>query len=276
MKNYKLPNGLIVDGQSIKEVSMAETGGEAELIFNEKPTSSGLYTWFGKVVSVAVKSIGEVKVASEFLKDEDRAVVPIVTKIPFVDIGTLLIQIQRECWEDTIKEQQIVCSKCGTELTADIELEKIEIPFDENIAVPENIVVSLGREYKIDTGIEALASYDGEVYDHLVFRVPLLADAIRHEKIAQNDLQFWRNIAFDCLVGMFKLDEAGNRQYTTDGYAGKRGKMLFNKDWDSKTLKKIRDGLQKGLPSPKFYYEDKCSACGKQTPYFTDITNFFS
>lgn len=279
--NFYLPVGFKHNGKDILELPIAETGGDAEKIYTKKPSTLKLHTWFAQVISVSVKSIAGDSIASDFIKQEDKTNIPeAVRKIPFVDAGTLLIQIQRECWEAVIKNQKVTCSHCGSVLDADIDLHKIHIPTpkdEEREEKPiEDLVVKLPKTYEIDSKIEQLVEYDGYKFNRIKFRVATLGDAIKHEQIARDELQFWRNIAFDTMLSLYYEDKSGKIIEVPDGYIAKRGKQLFTKDFNTPTLKEIRGGLQKGLPSAKFYYEEECPVCDTPTPFFASVTNFFS
>lgn len=279
--NFYLPIGFKHNGKDVLELPIAETGGDAEKIYTKKPSTMKLHTWFAQVIAVSVDTIAGDKIASEFIKQENKNDIPeAVKKIPFVDAGTLLIQIQRECWEAVIKDQKVTCANCGSKLDADIDLQRIHIPThkeEEREEKPiEDLVVKLPKTYEIKTGIKQLAEYEGHKFNRIKFRVATLGDAIKHEQIAKDELQFWRNIAFDTMLGLFYEDKDGKITDVPDGYITKRGKQLFTKDFNTPTLKEIRGGLQKGLPSAKFYYEEECPVCDTPTPFFASVTNFFS
>jgi len=276
---FQLPIGFKYNGQDIVELPIAETGGEAEKIFTKKPSSSKLHTWFGQVISSAVESIGDEKISSKFLKaDHDKTDIPEAVKmIPFVDVGTLLVQIQRECWENTIKDQKLKCVSCGSSLDADIDLSKIDVPANDGGKATEEFSVKLSKTYEIKNSIEQLKEYDGYKFNHIKFRVATLGDAIKHQEIARDELLFWRKIAFDTMIGLYYQESADSEIIEVhEGYITKRGLQLFNKDFNTSTLKEIRSGLQKTLPSAKFYYEEDCPVCSSPTPFFASVTNFFS
>jgi len=52
--------------------------------------------------------------------------------------------------------------------------------------------------------------------------------------------------------------------------------LIFNKDLSTASLKELRKGLQTTLPSAKFYYEEPCPSCSKDTPFFASVSNFFT
>ena len=46
---FTLPIGFKHNGKDIKDLAIAETGGEAEKIYTKRPSTSKLHTWFGQV-----------------------------------------------------------------------------------------------------------------------------------------------------------------------------------------------------------------------------------
>lgn len=278
MENFVLPIGLKINDENILEVPIAETGGDAEKIYTKKPSPTGLYSWFGKVLSVSIDSIGKEEVAKPYIAQQDKNNIPeVVKKIPLVDVGSLLIQVQRECWEDLLENQRIVCRNCGAELEASIDLNRIDIP---NADKPEReaieyFTVSLPKTYTIDSGgIEQLEEYNGLKFNKIRFRVATLSDGIKHEAIGKDELMFWQNIAFDTMDALI-YEEGDVVEEVPKRYITLRGKQLFNKDFNTKTLKVIRSGLQTELPSAKNYYEEECPECNKNTPFFASVGSFF-
>jgi hypothetical protein len=276
-----LPVGFKFENFFVTEFDVAETGGEAEKIYTEVPSDTNLYTWFAKVIAISVSNIAGMPIASNIINDislgKEISIPDVIYKIPLVDVGSLLLQIQRICWQDVIQDQKILCNFCGKELVADIDLKKIAVPVNAGEIIEEQ-VIRLDKTYTISTGIEQLLDYEGKQFNNITVRVPVLSDAIRHQNISSDDLMFWRKIAFDCQKNLFFQEtESSERQYVPEGYIGRRGMLFFSKDLHSKTLKIIRNKLQSGLPSAKFYYEGECPCPRKkQIRYFTDVSNFFS
>lgn len=281
-KVFYLPIGLKIDGKEIVELPIAKTGGEAEKIFTKKPAQSKIHTWFGQVLSASIESINGEKIASEYLRADntDRDEIPaLVKKIPFIDCGSLLIQVQRECWEDMITDQKITCTNCGAKLNADIDLNRITIPNNGEGRKPvlEEYVVKLDVPYTIShPKVEQLKEYEGVEFNAIKFRVATLGDAIKREGIVKDQILFWREIAFDTMTDLLFIDEKGNEIPVAEGYITKIGKKLLTDTFTSKTLKKIRAGMQDTLPSAKFYYEEDCPECSQPTPFFATVSNFFS
>lgn len=271
-----LPIGLSIAGKDIVELTIADTGSEAEKIYTKKPKQGKQHTWIGQVIAISVSDINGTPIASEFIKSPDQNIIPDeVKQIPFLDAGSLLIQIQRECWEEVITDQKIRCTNCGTNLTADIELHKIITPVNTSGKAITEYTVKLKKPHVIRTGVEALDEFEGYQFNRLVFRTATLGDAMNHEGVSKDEVQFWRNIAFDTLVDLHLEEDNGEITSVPKSFLARRGKALFTKDLDSKNLKEIRTGMQITQPSTKTYYEDECSECNSMTPFFASVNHFF-
>lgn len=278
-KYFKLTVGVKgTDGTKHKELPIYLGGADVEKIYTEEKSTAGLYSWFARVIAASVGSIGTEQIASKFLAGQENGepIPNTVLQIPIVDSGNLLLQIQRECWQDIIKDQQTLCKHCGDAIVIpETDLKKIPIPdISEDF---EEIVVDLGEEYVISAGkVEALKDFDGQKYNRMVFRIPLLNDAIRHEKIASDETLFWRKIAFDCLTSLY-LQKGEEKEFVSEGYISRRSMLIFNKDLHTKSLKKVREALQSQLPSAKMYYEDTCPCPRRKTiPFFVAPSDFFT
>lgn len=276
-RKFYLPIGYKYNGTNIIDIDIAETGGEAEKVYTKKPSQTNVYSWFAKVISVSSERIADKAVSEDFIKSKDEEIPEIVKQIPLIDAGTLLIQVQRECWEDKISEQEIKCRNCGTRLVAEVDLNKIEIPNSDNSEREpmEYYEVKLPRTYTISTDIEQLKEYDGLKFNYLRFRVATLGDAIKHEKVSKDEVLFWRNIAFDTLTGLFYKGDDGVVDEVPNRYISLRGKQLFTKDFNTKTLRDVRKGMQTTLPSAKYFYNEECPECGQETPFFASVGHFF-
>jgi hypothetical protein len=276
------------DEKEVKEVTPYYGGADTEKIYTQEKSSSGLYSWFGEVLSASIASIGEHKIASEFFESlsKGKKIPEQVLNISICDVGNLMVQIQRSCWTDKIKNQDTICKWCGDGVTIpEIDLNELAIPHSPETGIIDRIVVTLDQTYIIKTGAEAFKDYEGHKYNTIIFRVPLLKDAIRHEKISGDEILFWRNIAFDCIVDLCytPTDEESANGEPTD-YIGikfvqMRGKLLFNSDWRTQTLKLIREKLQSSdeLKGVQMYYDDECPCpMKKKIPYFVNPSGFFS
>tara|TARA_Y100000034_G_scaffold29728_1_gene36159 strand:+ start:34028 stop:34870 length:843 start_codon:yes stop_codon:yes gene_type:complete len=272
-----LPIGFKHEGQDVTEVELAETGGDAEKIFTKRASSSKLYSWMGQVISASIAQIGGVSVASEFFKQKDGAteIPSVIKKIPLLDVGSLMLQIQRECWEDVLENQKISCIHCGSVLEADVDLYKMPLPKSEDGKALEHYTVELSKPHKISGMPEIMDEYNGHLVNRIKFRTATLGDAIRHENVSQDEVVFWRNIAFDTIVSMHYEDKDGEITELPDGFMAKRGKLFFTKDLSTRTLKQIRSGMTKTQPSGRLYYEDECAKCTRMTPFLASPVNFF-
>ncbi len=282
-----LPVGISADGAIVKEITLANTSGTAEEVYTSKPSASKLYTWLGEVISVSVQEIAGIPVYHTFMKtfNTTRMIPPVVKKLPLNDVGTLILQIQRECWQDIIPNQRVMCQKCGTDFTADIDLKKIEIEV-EGKEYPF-IDIKLSKTYTINHPEDIYDQFKGESFNCIRFRVPTLGDAIRHEKLNIEEITFWRTMAFECAEDFLMVETEFNEDLGREveirrevsvapGYVNQRGTLIFKNDLSTMDLRRVRTGLTGELPSAKMYYEDTC-ACGKyQVPFYTAVDNFFS
>ena len=275
MEEFLIPNGVDVNGYRVTTASIADVAGRAEEIFTTRPSKTKLYTWFGRVLSVAIGDIGGVPIASEFLKtvESSKTIPALVKKISFIDAGTLLLQVHRECWEDILPEQEITCTKCGSTFIADVDLNRIEIPKPLEEPV-EAITVKLSKDYSIVKS-DAFSEFQDETFNRITFRVPLLEDAIRNEGLATDEVKFWRRMAFDLLLSIEHESEDGAITQIPKKYMAGRGMMLFNKDLRAVDLRKIRRAMQETIPSALLFYEDACKVCGEDTKYFANVNSFF-
>lgn len=278
-KKLVLPIGYKYGGNDIKEVPIAETGAEAEKIYTKKPTRAKAHTWYAKVLAVSIEEIGGKKIASSFLSvkedDRDNNIPAEILAMPYLDAGSLLIQIQRECWQDSISNQRVSCVNCGTVLQADIDLKRIEIPTGVGEIV-EEFIVPLKKTYEINETKEELQEYNGLRFNKLKFRVATMQDAINRQGVLIDEIQFWKEIAVDTFVGGFYEDGEEFMEVPEKYFRLYKGKLLFNEVLTSMDLKNVREKIQTTLPSAKYYYEEACYSCGKDTPFFAGVSNFFS
>lgn len=273
----KLPIGFSVDGVGVMQVDIADTGSEAEKIYTKKPKQGKVHTWMGQIIAVSVSNIAGNSIASNYLKQTDKNDIPeLVKRIPLLDAGALLIQIQRECWEDVIPDQKINCTNCGARLSVEVELNKIEMPKNSTGKPMLDYVVKLKKPHKIKSnGVELLAEYEGMEFNRMKFRTATLGDALKHEGVSKDEVLFWRDLAFDTLLELYYEDEDGDITPVPTSFISRRGKALWSKDLNTKRLKEIRLGMQTTLPSAKAFYEEKCPECDENTPFFAQIGHFF-
>lgn len=284
MSKFVLPIGFIHGEEKVIEVPVAETSGESEKIFTKKPKKSAMYSWFGSVLSIAIEKIGREEISAVYAVQKDKNKIPdAIKKIPLIDVGSLLIQVQRELWEDNIPDQELKCKNCAELLRADVDLNRIEIPGEKN---PDrepilSYSVKLSKTYTIPESFgaisEAFKEFVGLRFNHIRFRTATLEDAIKHEAVNKDEVVFWRNIAFDTMEALyFKDDEEGTEiEEVPARYITMRGKNLLAKDFNTKTLRELRKGMQVQMPSAKYFYEEECPECNQPTPFFASVGNFF-
>ena len=115
-------------------------------------------------------------------------------------------------------------------------------------------------------------------FNRFVFRVPLLEDAIRHERYFSDSIGFWRRIAMDCLLAVQRVDENGEVLDTLPKeFHTWYGLKIFNEYLSGKDLRNIRNELIEYLPTLPFAYYEPCG-CDEQReiPMVMEVSNFFS
>lgn len=288
---FELPAGLRLNGEVHKEVELLKTNGVAEKIFVKK-LSDKPFTWQGNIVSAAVKRIGDIEIGADvrrkYLEDGSVTIPMAVKKLPLAEVNTLLVEIHRRAWVSFVPKQEIICKNCGRKLIVDIDLDRIDyLPeAKEKINSPkmdfENIVVELkdgfeAPELKGITDKEQYAGVAGNEYNRFVFRVPLLEDAINHEKYFSDSIVFWRRIAMDCLTSVDLVTENGDVIDTLPKeFHTWYGLKIFNEYLSGKDLRNIRNSLMEHLPTLPFAYSDTCPYCELETPMVMEASNFFS
>ena len=288
---FELPIGLRINGEVHKEVELLKTNGVAEKIFVKK-LSEKPFTWQGNVVSSAVKRIGDIEIGSEvrkkYLEDGSVTIPFAVLKLPLAEVNTLLVEIHRRVWVSFIPKQEIICKYCGRRLIADIDLDKIDyLPETKermnDLLDYDHVVVNLRDGFippaipKITDKPEYAGITDIE-FNRLVFRVPVLEDAIRHERYFSDSVGFWRRIAMDCLLSVERVDEFGNVLDTLPKeFHTWYGLKIFNEYLSGVDLRTIRGELTEYLPTLPFAYYAPCG-CDEQReiPMVMEASNFFS
>lgn len=276
----KLPIGFYVGGSTpIMELPIATTGSEAEIIYTKRPKQGKIHNWIAQVISASVESINGEPIASKYLAQTNKNEIPaLVKQIPFLDAGTLLIEIHRECWQPVLKDQRVRCESCGSNISVDVDLYKIEIPengtgkpltyYTVELSKP---VVLTGKVYDEDI----LKEFKGYKINRLKFRTATLGDALKHDGVSKDEIIFWRNIAFDTLVDLYYEDENGEVTPVPTSFLTRRGKAFWTKDLNTLALKEIRQGMQTKQPSAKAYYEEECPECGSTMKVFASVGHFF-
>ena len=287
---FELPVGLRINGEVHKDVELLKTNGVAEKIFTKK-ISEKPFTWQGNIVAAAVKRIGSIEIGAEvrkkYLEDGAVTIPTAVMNLPLAEINTLLVEIHRRVWLSFIPKQEIICKYCGKKLIADINLDKIDYLPEVKERMTEfmdyeHIVVDLKGGFvppeipKITDKDEFRGITDTE-YNRFVFRVPLLSDAIRHEKYFSDSIGFWRRIAMDCLISVERVENGVVVDTLPREFHTWYGLKIFNEYLAAIDLREIRNELIEYLPTLPFAYYEPCG-CDNQMeiPMVMEASNFFS
>lgn len=288
--HFELPVGLRINGEVYKDVELLKTNGVAEKIFVKKIPEKP-FTWQGNIVSAAVKSIGNIEIGAEVRRkylEEGAVTIPNpVLKLPLAEINTLLVEIHRRAWVSFIPKQEVICKYCGKKLLADIDLDKIDYLPEvkermEEITDYEHIVIDLKDSFippKIPkiTDKEEYRGVTETEYNRFVFRVPLLEDAIRHERYFSDSIGFWRRIAMDCLIGISCVESEVVLDTLPKEFHTYYGLKIFNEYLSGFDLRTIRAELIEYLPTLPYAYYELCG-CDEQReiPMVMEVSNFFS
>ena len=287
---FELPIGLRINGEVHKNVELLKTNGVAEKVFVKKIAEKP-FTWQGNVVSVAVKSIGNIEIGSEvrrkYLEDGSVTIPTPILKLPLAEINTLLVEIHRRVWLSFIPKQEVICKYCGKKLIADIDLDKIDyLPETKEIMDTvtnyDTLVVDMKDGFvppvlpKITDKPEYLGITDTE-YNRITMRIPLLEDAIRHEKYFTDSIGFWRRIALDCLISIQRVVDGQVVDTLPTEFHTYYGMRMFNEYFTGRDLRSIRSMLTEYLPTLPFAYYEPCG-CDEQRdiPMTMEVSNFFS
>jgi len=280
----------------LKNYSLLRTNGVAEKVYTDKSPQKP-YTWLANVIAIAIDKIGDVSVGAKarevYLKTGSIEIPKIVLDLSIADATTMLVEIHRTVWKSEIRNQDVVCKYCGHNMRIDIDLDRIKF-LDEDLPKLEKewqeIEVYLPEGYVFEglkvAGKEEVsyADYKGLNFNRFTFRVPTLGDAIRNEKYYNDNIVFWRRIAFDCLTNMAacEMDASGNAvKWLADmpeTVKGILGMKLFDEYLLFEDLDKIRQSLREDPPTMPFFYEEECSnpGCRLQTPVTVEASGFFS
>ena len=288
---FELPVGLQLNGEVHKSVEVLPTNGVAEKVFLKKIPEKP-FTWQGNVIAIATKSIGSIGIGKEcredYLKDGAVTIPFAVKKLTLADVNTMLVEIHRRCWVSFIPKQEIVCKYCSKRLVADIDLDKIdflpetkammEIPTDYTTL---QVTLSNGFTPPAIPKITDKEEYRGlteTLFNRMVFRPPLLEDAINNEKHFSDSIGFWRRLAMDCLVSIQKVAADGTvLEELPKEFHTYYGLKLFNEYLTGIDLRSVRSALQENLPTLPYAYFEPCG-CDEQReiPMVMDASNFFS
>lgn len=275
-----------------RDVSLLSGNAVTEEVFTRKNADKP-YTYYGNIFSVGIGSIGKELVGSEvrekYLKNNQVEIPPIVRQIPFAECNTVLVEIHRRIWKNSLPKQNIMCIACGKDITCDINLSEIEMRKDDMQAF-ENADDLDFLQVDLEDGIdltELIEKFDKEgdkypslrnrKYNRLIFRIPLLDDAINNEKYSMDTVKFYRYMAADCLVAIQEVvdnkivEEIPNTLFTWIGM------KLFDQYMTSTDLGLVRKSFMDDIPQMPFDYKRVCPCpMQKEIPYSMEATSFFS
>jgi len=293
---YKFANEII------NKAELLRTNGIAEEVFLKKLPEKP-YTWIANVISIATGSLGSIPVGlgtrSTYEKTGSIVIPPVVKALPLAEANSLLPEIHRRVWKNTIPMQEIICKYCGNKSIVDIELDKMELsPEDKQLIAEtpefEMLYVDLVEPISLDTWIKSIKKETefgdlmGKTFNRLVFRIPTLGDAIKFEQFAPTDgIKFWRKLAFECLTAIQSVEQVPvvgtTDKFDTNIIAAVPtetfvwlGDTLMNKYLDAEDLAKIRFVMREELPTMPFAYKDCCPSCNRETPFMMEASSFFS
>lgn len=291
---FELPVGLNYNGAVHKSVELLVSNGIAEKVFTKK-LADRPFTWQAQVISVAVRSIGDINIGvavrEEFLSSGTITIPAAVLALSLADMNTLLVEIHRKCWQDLIPKQDMMCKMCMKQLTTDIDLNKIVLDEKDTAFLASGpdlnrIVCYLKTGFKTTDTKELTGSdweqYVGLTFNKLIYKVPTIKEAISNEKFFDNSIVFWRRIAFDCLRTIAAVENPDKKDEKTldelpESAINFLGIRFYDLVLSGMDLKIIRGELMEYLPTLPFMYEEECP-CERalKIPYVMEATNFFS
>ena len=291
-----LPAGLHYQGAVHTEVEFLKTNGIAEKVFVKKLADKP-YTWQARVAAIAIKRIGTIPIGAavreEFINTGDFKIPEPINQLPLAELNTLLVEIHRNLWQAIIPKQEFICKFCSKRLENTIDLTKIDYSPEDLEFIKKNppesfteILVYLKDGFEIDDikelSREDLIPYKGMNFNKLTFRVPVVKDAINHERFAEDTVDFWRKISLDCLLKIESVEDGdtpterlnAELPIIAKSYMGIR---FFDLHLSSEDLKGIREELTEYIPTLPFYYLDECP-CDRRLmiPHIMEASGFFS
>lgn len=286
---FDLNIGLKVGTEHVKDVVLLPSNSVAEEVFTKKLAQEP-FTWIANVIAVAVGSIGNVSIADavrqEYFKTGKVTVPTVVKNITFADANSLLLEIHRRVWQNEFKGMETMCRFCSKSISVDIDLNNIKLTEEqerllETEQVFDAIVVDLDA-FNMDSLLkdsknEEISSLTGTQWNRFVYRIPTLGDAIKNQEFFDRNIELWRRIGADCLVGVQKVNEEGEVvTELPESYLRFLGIKMY-RDMTANNLKKIRHSLREELPVLPFAYMDSC-ACDRmmKIPYTVESSGFFS
>jgi hypothetical protein len=266
----------------IKTVPLLRLNGVAEKIITtrlpEKP-----YTYMAYILAASIESLEGIPIAAKCRKEyseNGRINIPnVLLDMPLGEVATCLVEIHRLLWKNTIKDQKGHCSHCGGSFTTDIELDRITLRDSEMAKIVEfrnKIVVDLpeGWSYTAPTMPNGRPSeyiqYEGMTFNKMEFKVPTLRNAIQHEKLAPQEITFWRQVARVTLERVYNE----SNELPAPAFLG-LGTKLYDEVLYTEDLLAIREGLRDSIPALTFFYMEECPYCHNDTPVTLEGNNFF-
>lgn len=290
---FELPVPANYNGKFLSEVELLKNNGIAEEVLTKKVQGKS-FSWIANIIAITFARLGDVLIAADvrnnYAKTETVVVPSVVTRIPLASANSAIIEIHRRVWKNVLEDQEVICKYCTTSLRTDVNLSEIKMPA-KYVEVMKNfetspmefIVISLddADAFSLDAFLSTkkddvdFSDLMGVKFNQLVFRIPLLADAIKHEKIALDSIKFWRNIACECLVSIKSVGDV-THEFPMEKFVW-LGMALFDKYLDSDVLQKVRTALREEPPTLPFTYEGICGCpMQREIPYAIEAKSFFS
>lgn len=286
--------GVSVNGELRKDYSLLRSNGIAERVFTDKAPQK-TYSWMCNVFSVALNTLGGVPIGgnarAEYAKSESITVPKVIMDLPLADANTLLVEIHRKVWKNLLRNQEVLCKYCGEKMVIDIDLNRIKMLDEDipklgkdwtvlNVRLPEGWIFEglqvMGRG---DSESErAYSEFIGMTFNLFEFRCPTMADVVRNERYAADEIMFWRRIAFDCLERIVSESSSGaNQTELPITIKNVLGLKIFNEILLSSDLEKIRHALREEPPTLPFHYHEQCAnpVCRRETPVSMEASSFF-
>jgi hypothetical protein len=276
------------DGSFIKDYSLMRSNGIAERVFTDRPSTKP-FTWMGNVLSVACSSIGDFQIGgqvrAEYAKSEQVIIPQVIKDIPFNDANTMLVEVHRSVWKNLIRNQESLCKYCGRNFVMDIDLNRLDFTDEQKLQLAKErdwneLVVDLpygwefpGLNEADGSQAESYSQYKGVVFDQLTFRLPTLGDAIKNERYYDDNIMFWRRIAWDCLE---RITSTANSTELPTSIKTIYGLKLFNEQFDKEDLEAIRNAIRDEPPTMPGTYRETCPHCKQETPVSMEVGSLFS
>ncbi|NLR94865.1 hypothetical protein [Flammeovirga agarivorans] len=290
MKTIKLDVTYSFSGDRVEEATLLPINGAAEKIFTKR-NSEKPFSWFANVISAGCSQLGRHSSAEEvrkkFAESGDVKIPQVVLAMPMAVANTLLLEIHRHLWEDLLENQEVICKYCTKTLAMDVDLHKIDYSEEDYEKIDEadgefdvlTTKLTEGYVYKSPKKRGELVEpeLDGITFNQFEFRAPTLRDCIQHENSYDDDIEFWRKIAMNCIIGIKQVSDSGEIISELPSELFKRkGLKVFDQIF-RKDLQAIRNCVRDEIPALSFAYEDTCAcSMSKQIPVSAQSGNLFS